>query len=218
MRVSLKTEFIWPLHRLVECKLVQQYWAMHVLDMEGVLIGSIYPSGLALFPEEGASLYVRWGYAIGIITPLPRQALNLAIEVAHFKSGGTVGDLPDLVEAPQRYRFTPLTLQEQELLGAMRRAERGAEPSAIRRELRMMLAPGKHTKQEWRQIMQRDGWKCLRCGSMKRLTKDHVVPIAKGGSNDAGNLQVLCASCNSWKGAKHIDFRHATPTANAAVC
>lgn len=207
MRIPLKPEFVWPLDRLGECKVVERYWSMHVFDLDGMCMGSIYTSGLTLFPEQGARLYVRWGYALGIITPVSRPALNLAIEVAHFKAGGTVDDLPDFVEPPQRYRFTPLTPQEREMLGTLRRSDRGVEPSAIRREMRMELAPGKHTRQEWRQVMQRDGWKCLRCGSMKRLTKDHIVPIAKGGSNDASNLQTLCHSCNSWKGAKYIDFR-----------
>lgn len=34
------------------------------------------------------------------------------------------------------------------------------------------------------------------------LTVDHVVPLARGGTNDLANLQVLCKRCNSAKGAR----------------
>jgi hypothetical protein len=33
------------------------------------------------------------------------------------------------------------------------------------------------------------------------------MPLLLGGSNDIGNLQPLCRSCNAWKGARYIDFR-----------
>jgi 5-methylcytosine-specific restriction endonuclease McrA len=31
---------------------------------------------------------------------------------------------------------------------------------------------------------------------------DHVIPRARGGQNDASNLQLLCISCNTAKGAR----------------
>lgn len=38
------------------------------------------------------------------------------------------------------------------------------------------------------------------------LTADHVVPLAAGGAPfDPGNVSVLCRSCNSTKGALHVD-------------
>jgi 5-methylcytosine-specific restriction endonuclease McrA len=42
---------------------------------------------------------------------------------------------------------------------------------------------------------------CVTCGTWDRLTIDHVVPLAKGGTNDPANLRVLCLSCNSRRGS-----------------
>lgn len=64
-----------------------------------------------------------------------------------------------------------------------------------------------HTETEWQAVLDRFGRQCLRCGWPSDLVRDHVVPLACGGSNTADNLQPLCTRCNEWKGAKAIDFR-----------
>jgi hypothetical protein len=51
-------------------------------------------------------------------------------------------------------------------------------------------------------IFERDGWRCLRCGSAQDLEIDHIFPVALGGDNAESNLQTLCKSCNSSKGAR----------------
>jgi len=43
---------------------------------------------------------------------------------------------------------------------------------------------------------------CLRSLSVTGYHVDHVVPIARGGLNVAGNLQLLCPRCNLKKGCK----------------
>lgn len=83
--------------------------------------------------------------------------------------------------------------------------------SVRRRELeraeRERSAPGSHTQSEWECILAASGRRCLRCGARGvKLTKDHVIPLAEGGSNSASNLQPLCARCNSSKGARIIRF------------
>jgi hypothetical protein len=49
-------------------------------------------------------------------------------------------------------------------------------------------------------VWQRDGGRCVICGSKERLEFDHIIPIAKRGSNTARNIQLLCEKCNRIKG------------------
>jgi len=50
-------------------------------------------------------------------------------------------------------------------------------------------------------ILARDGYHCALCGAPAPLEVDHIVAIAKGGSNDLANLRTLCLPCNRRKGA-----------------
>lgn len=44
--------------------------------------------------------------------------------------------------------------------------------------------------------------KCALCGTLEDLQIDHILPIAKGGSNHIKNLQLLCGFCNRRKSDK----------------
>lgn len=68
-------------------------------------------------------------------------------------------------------------------------------------------AEGKFTKSEFDALCEQYGNICLRCKESKPLTPDHVIPIAKGGTNTIDNIQPLCLSCNCWKRARTIDYR-----------
>lgn len=80
------------------------------------------------------------------------------------------------------------------------------------------MKPGGAT---WNEIVARDGAdSCVYCGTTERLLLDHKVPRSRGGGDELENLQILCADCNSHKGArteaeasKHV--RHASRVSQA---
>lgn len=61
-------------------------------------------------------------------------------------------------------------------------------------------ADDKITAADVRLVIERDGYKCVQCDSKVRIELDHIVPLAKGGTNCLDNLQILCHDCNHRKG------------------
>jgi len=51
-------------------------------------------------------------------------------------------------------------------------------------------------------VWNRDGGKCIQCGNKEKLEFDHIIPLSKGGSNTARNIQLLCEECNRKKSAE----------------
>jgi 5-methylcytosine-specific restriction endonuclease McrA len=51
-------------------------------------------------------------------------------------------------------------------------------------------------------VWTRDGGVCVRCGASKDLHFDHIIPLSRGGGDQAGNIQLLCRTCNLAKSAR----------------
>jgi HNH endonuclease len=78
------------------------------------------------------------------------------------------------------------------------------------RRIRLANAEGKFTHTEWQDLKTFYNNTCLKCGKQEPeilLTPDHIIPVSRRGSNDIGNIQPLCITCNKRKQAKTIDYR-----------
>lgn len=81
--------------------------------------------------------------------------------------------------------------------------------AASKRRERMKANGGSHTAAEWLAMCEAAGYRCAACNEIAPLTKDHIVAVAQGGSDDISNIQQLCRSCNSSKNNRTIDYRKA---------
>lgn len=98
---------------------------------------------------------------------------------------------PDVKTRIQAYRRFPLVKLRHNVHKANRRA-------------RELAAEGSHTKEDiLLQYRSQHGkcWWCLKPVG-KKYQVDHVIPLAKGGTNDPRNLVISCPLCNQSKGSK----------------
>jgi hypothetical protein len=62
-----------------------------------------------------------------------------------------------------------------------------AAPSVMKRSFRGFAK---------KKILDRDGGRCLACGSQNALTLQHVIPFSAGGETSSRNMVTLCEACN----------------------
>ena len=70
------------------------------------------------------------------------------------------------------------------------------------------------------EVLRRDGHTCRYCGGKApevRLTVDHVIPTALGGTDAPDNLVASCADCNAGKTSTHPDSPLVAQVAQDAV-
>jgi 5-methylcytosine-specific restriction endonuclease McrA len=92
---------------------------------------------------------------------------------------------------------------------------RKANPDKVRaawhrRRARHRSAGKSFTSYEWSALKEYYNFTCLACGKREpeiKLTPDHVIPLGPPGTGEISNIQPLCLSCNSSKGARAIDYR-----------
>jgi hypothetical protein len=165
----------------------------------------------ARFEPEGAWLWSRFRFRSGQLAaarPVSRQLLasqralqaDQPVALIRFEGrqwwwfrdcfyweddGLTAHDVVALVVARERRRR-----RELDRAHAALRRDRGGAPrrEPIAREVRLA-------------VWERDGGRCVECGSGFELQFDHAIPLALGGGTAVENLQLLCADCNRSKGA-----------------
>lgn len=68
---------------------------------------------------------------------------------------------------------------------------------------------GEHSKEDWEKLCSFFDGICPRCGrKTDKFTKDHIIPLSRGGTNSLDNLQPLCQRCNVQKSNLYeVDYR-----------
>lgn len=64
-------------------------------------------------------------------------------------------------------------------------------------------------------ILERDDFRCQVCGAAApnvTLHVDHIVAVARGGTNDDSDLRAICVTCNLGKGSQPVRQKPAAPT------
>lgn len=116
-------------------------------------------------------------------------------------------------------RKTPLEVREKLRLAQLRYLKRKNpdynydgirydDRKKVRRE-RIKIYGGFHSIAEWDTLKAQYNWTCLSCDKSEpeiKLTRDHIIPVSKGGSDNIENIQPLCISCNSRKSTSIITF------------
>lgn len=83
----------------------------------------------------------------------------------------------------------------------------GQAAKNARRRAKIRQAEGFYTEDDVARISKAQGGRCACCKRKAKLAVDHIVPLAKGGSNWPSNLQLLCKPCNGQKAARDpIEF------------
>jgi len=109
-------------------------------------------------------------------------------------------------------------LANPEKVRANKAAWRAANPEkdgTYTRRLRRWGIRPELTGADWQEILIRHGGLCTYCGIGGKMTKDHAIPISRGGTDNARNIVPACGPCNStkrnktpeefaiWKGVKN---------------
>jgi 5-methylcytosine-specific restriction endonuclease McrA len=77
-----------------------------------------------------------------------------------------------------------------------------------KRKRRLVKNGGSHTDEEWLDLLVRHANRCVDCHinaddtKLGYLTKDHILPVSKGGTDFISNIQPMCLPCNFRKNNK----------------
>lgn len=117
------------------------------------------------------------------------------IRYAHSDNGRAVYEKYRQTDTYKQYKAEWIKTPKGKALAARSRHKR---QSQIRNTINDLTA------EEWEDICKEQDYKCAMCGEIKPLTRDHIIPLSRGGGLTRSNVQGLCRNCNSKKGASLV--------------
>jgi 5-methylcytosine-specific restriction endonuclease McrA len=104
---------------------------------------------------------------------------------------------------PCRYRSRRHYPTIEAALNARRATHRRRE---ARRRSGGALLEATHTEAEWQDLLKRCKGRCSACHKRRKLERDHITPLSRGGSDHIINIQPLCRSCNASKSNRIVQL------------
>lgn len=99
------------------------------------------------------------------------------------------------------------TIADKQCKWGIRRPKRETPQSAdkyyVQRRMRLKQNGGSHTKAEWQALKNLYDFRCAYCHQYTtfKLSRDHVIPVVRGGRDDIANIVPACMKCNLRKHA-----------------
>lgn len=93
-----------------------------------------------------------------------------------------------------------LKWEKQQIISSQQVLDTIAQVQEDRRKAAARVANFRQYNRLRAEVLDRDGSRCIYCGTTENITIDHQVPTSRGGTNELENLVACCQSCNSSKG------------------
>lgn len=131
---------------------------------------------------------------------------NRQEELKEYRRQYTKKNREEILSKMKAYRDS-----NKEKMRALQKEWRDKNPDVVlfhtrTRKSRIRGQGGSVSKAELDTILESQKHICIGCGiSLRESTPhmDHIMPLSKGGTHSADNIQFLCAPCNQSKHAKH---------------
>jgi 5-methylcytosine-specific restriction enzyme A len=78
----------------------------------------------------------------------------------------------------------------------------------MQRKIKRIRLGRQNYRRLMKRVLERDGWRCQKCGSLENLQIHHRIKRSQQGDDALGNLVVLCAYCHM---AEHGQLFYTVP-------
>ena len=168
------------------------------------------PNG-AVFSDRGGYLFGRRHWFVGTGCPPVRLRGALAAEAEARQRTEAVQIAVTETRTywwfEDRFCWENQNLEPRDVMALLRERDRRRRRGLDRAHLSLKVDDAGERRRSpipenvRRAVFERDGGRCVECGTTFGIQYDHVIPWSMGGADTVENLQILCTTCNQTKGA-----------------